>query len=139
MRINQEYIKNLLLAFEDNSGPETDINELADQGFDYNTDEFIFHIRLLYEQGMIARADGGGGFGLSARADDGYSWGAMPLRLTTSGHEFITNLRQKEVWETVKTEFKDVASIQSLIGIAKSLATGFAKKKIKDLTGFDAD
>lgn len=56
--------------------------------------------------------------------------------MTAKGHDFIADLRQQEVWQTIKAGFKD-EGLSTLMSVTKSLAEGFAKKKIKDLTGFD--
>nr|WP_249941517.1 DUF2513 domain-containing protein [Escherichia coli] len=68
----------------------------------------------------------------------GYSWIEVPLRLTARGHDFIADLRQKDVWQAIKTNFKD-EGISTLMSVSKSLAKGFAKKKIKDITGIDIE
>ncbi|HEB0104031.1 TPA: DUF2513 domain-containing protein [Serratia marcescens] len=140
MKINQQYLKDLLIAFEDTEGPDTFVEEL--KGYEINSENFIFHMRLLDDNKLVTRVDGEPGLGhLFRQHMNGYDyrWLNTPLRLTSHGHDFIDALKQKDVWNSVKTEFKDVTSIRSLIKITKSLATGFAKKKIKDLTGFDAD
>ncbi|KDX77915.1 hypothetical protein AB63_4039 [Escherichia coli 2-222-05_S1_C3] len=67
-----------------------------------------------------------------------YSWIEVPLRLTARGHDFIADLRQKEVWQAIKTNFKD-EGISTLMSVSKSLAKGFARKKIKDITGIDIE
>ncbi|WP_394546894.1 DUF2513 domain-containing protein [Pantoea ananatis] len=138
MKIDQQYLKDLLIAFEDNEGPQTNIRELEDAGFDYSNQKFIFHMRLLDDKNLIARVDGEPGFGLCLGADNTGSWAVLPLRLTSQGHDFIEALRQKEVWNTVKENFKE-ASISTLVDVAKQLAQGFAKQRIKQLTGFDPD
>jgi len=138
MKIDHEYLKNLLIAFEDSPEPDTNIRELLEAGFNYNDPKFVFHMRLLDDQGLIARTDGKPGFGLYLGADDGGSWGVLPLRLTSRGHDFIADLRQKEVWNSVKENFKD-ASMSTLVDVAKQLAQRYAKQKIKALTCFDPD
>ncbi|CAH0194174.1 hypothetical protein SRABI106_01381 [Rahnella aquatilis] len=135
MKINQQYLRDLLIAFEDTDGPETTLTELETAGFDADSNDFIFHMRLLDDRGLVMRTDGEAGFG-HEQALDGYYWINVPLRLTATGHDFIANLRQQEVWQTIKTGFKD-EGLTTLISVAKSLAEGFAKKKVKDLTGFD--
>lgn len=139
MKIDQHYLKSLLLAFEDTMGPDTIVDELEQKGFDRNSSEFIFHMRLMYDNGLIVRTDGKYGFGHTYISYcDGYEyiWEDIPLRLTAGGHDFIANLRQKEVWQTIKTNFKD-EGLSTLVGVARALAEGFAKKKVKDLTGID--
>lgn len=88
-------------------------------------------MRLLYDNGLIIRTDGKQGFGHEYHANiNGYDYLSLPvpLRLTARGHDFIADLRQKEVWQTIKTNFKD-EGISTLMGLSKSLAMGFAKKK----------
>lgn len=138
MKINHDYLKGLLIAFEDAPNPDTDINELSDKGFDYRTTEFMFHMRLLEDQYLIQRTDGEAGFGYVSSLGGQGSFAVMPLRLTAQGHDFIADLRQKEVWNSVKENFKE-ASMSGLVDITKQLAQGFAKQKIKQLTGFDPD
>lgn len=142
MKIDQQYLKDLLIAFEDTDGPDTLIDELEHAGFNRNDPNFIFHMRLLYDNGLIVRVDGERGFGHNMNqtmgGGVGYYWLPVPLRLTARGHDFIADLRQKEVWQTIKTNFKD-EGISTLMGLSKSLAMGFAKKKVKDLTGLDIE
>ena len=138
MKIDQEYLKKLLIAFEDTDGPDTILSELEEAGFSKDNN-FIFHMRLLNDNRLIIRIDSQAGFGHEFREHVGgydYRWIETPLRLTTKGHDFIVDLRQKEVWQTIKAGFKD-EGLSTLMSVTKSLAEGFAKKKIKDLTGID--
>ncbi|MGP3074804.1 DUF2513 domain-containing protein, partial [Serratia ureilytica] len=130
MKIDQKYLKDLLIAFEETEGHDTFIEDLEKKGYDVDSSEFIFHMRLLDDNKFITRIDGEPGFGhkyIQFMNGFKYRWMSTPLRLTSSGHDFIDALRQKEVWNSLKKEFKDVTSIQSLFGIAKGLAAGFAK------------
>lgn len=142
MKIDQQYLKNLLIAFEDTEGPDTLLEELESAGYNRDEPNFVFHMRLLYDNGLIVRTDGEQGFGHQYRSYIGrghsYMWIPVPLRLTARGHDFIADLRQKEVWQTIKTNFKD-EGISTLIELSKSLAIGFAKKKVKDVTGLDIE
>lgn len=47
-------------------------------------------------------------------------------------HEFLDNLRQEDIWNVIKTKFKD-DSVATVIAMAKELAMNFAKKKLKIL------
>lgn len=142
MKIDQQYLKDLLIAFEDTEGPDTMLEDLTQSGFDIESSQLIFHMRLLSDNGLITRVDGKAGFGheMSRALGEGvnYYWLDMPLRLTARGHDFIADLRQKEVWQTIKTGFKD-EGISTLMGLSKSLAMGFAKKKVKEITGMDIE
>ncbi|AGN84925.1 DUF2513 domain-containing protein [Kosakonia pseudosacchari] len=129
MKIEPDYLKGLLEAFEASDKPQTDIVELNEQGFSYESDIFVFHMRLLDDRGLIARTDGDDGFGVIESADGIPHWSVLPLRLTASGHDFLEAIRNKEVWATVKTGFKD-ASLGTLMDVSRKLFEGFVQKKI---------
>ncbi len=129
MKIDHEYLKGLLEAFECSDKPETDIQKLHDLGFSYQTPEFLFHMRLLDDRNLIARTDGDSGFGFFESADDGGSWALLPLRLTANGHDFLEAIRNKEVWKALKTGFKD-ASIGTLVTVSKELFNRMLAKQL---------
>ena len=52
--------------------------------------------------------------------------------MTWAGHEFLDNLRQEDIWNVIKTKFKD-DSVATVRAVAKDLAANFAKKKLKSL------
>ena len=134
MKIDHEYLKGLLEAFEASEGPQTDINKLKQQGFDYASESFLFHMRLLDDRGLICQSDGSSGFGVVESADGYFSWAVMPLRLTADGHDFLEAIKNKEVWSTVKAGFKD-ASMGTLVDVSKRLLDGFIQKKIDGILG----
>jgi hypothetical protein len=43
MKIEQDYLKGLLEAFESSDNPTTDIQELNEKGFEHLNNQFIFH------------------------------------------------------------------------------------------------
>lgn len=90
---------------------------------------------MLDDQNLIARTDGKPGLGLFLGADDGVGWAVLPLRLTAKGHDFIAALRQKEVWNSIKENFKE-AGLSTLIEVSKELAKGFALKQVKRVTAY---
>lgn len=135
MKIDLDYLKSLLGAFQDAEGPTTDIDELKAHGFDYAEDRFIFHLQILHDKGLVELEDGHG-LGFYKGIDGHVSWSVLPLRLTASGHEFIESLDNKAVWETIKTEFKD-ASLGTLLRVSKSLLEGYLKQKVETLLKSD--
>ena len=135
MKVDQDYLKGLLEAFEAANAPTTDIIELKTRGFDYNDDKFVFHFQLLADRDLV-RAEDGGVLGYVKGADGFLSWSVIPLRLTATGHDFIEALRNKEVWAAIKSHFKD-ASMGSLVNISKQLLEGYAKKKLSSLLDQD--
>lgn len=133
MKINQEYLKGLLEAFEASESPTTTIQKLREHGFDCQDDDFIFHLQILNDQHLV-EGENGAGLGYKKGADGYICWSVVPLRLTAQGHDFIEALRNSEVWNTIKSEFKE-ASIGTLWKISKDLLKGYTEKKIKALIG----
>lgn len=134
MKINHDYLKRLLEAFESSAEPITDIEYLATTGLKYEDRDFIFHMGILHDKGFVERDDGGLGFGMTRSASREAMWAVVPLRLTANGHEFTEALRNKEVWSVVKQEFKE-ASLDTLWRVSRDLLEGFAKKKVETLLG----
>jgi hypothetical protein len=134
MKTDQDYLKKLLDAFEAAPAPITNIFELEAAGLPYKDDQFVFHMGILADQGFVERDDHEPGFGLSRGIDGHVSWAALPLRLTARGHEFAEALHNKEVWATVKKEFKD-ASINTLWEVSKKLLQAYTIKKVGGLIG----
>jgi hypothetical protein len=132
MKIDMEYLKGLLEAFQLSEKPTTDIEELKGRGFDYDDDKFIFHLQILADRNLVEQEDGDGGLGYFKSIDGFVSWSVLPLRLTASGHDFIEALANKEVWQKVKTEFKG-ASISTLITVSKKLLEGYLSKKVEEI------
>lgn len=132
MKIDKDYLKSLLEAFESEHEPQIDIVKLDGKGFDTETKDFVFHMRLLNDKHLICQSDGTPGFGLEESADGQFHWAVLPLRLTADGHDFLEALKNKEVWNTVKTGFKD-ASIGTLVDVSKRLFDGYLQKKIDNI------
>lgn len=122
MKIDHDYLKKMLEAFEATPAPIFYVSDIRDGGLNFHGDQFIFHIGILADHGFLAREDRKPGFGLQRGADGSASWSIVPLRLTAQGHDFIEALKNKEVWATIKKDFKD-ASLK--------LLEGFAKKKLE--------
>ncbi|WOE87207.1 DUF2513 domain-containing protein [Aeromonas veronii] len=131
VKIDHEYLKQLLESFESSVGPTTDINELSVAGFDFSEDKFIFHMEILSDEFCIESCSGRD-LGFERGIDGGVSWGVVPLRLTSRGHEFLDAIRNKEVWSKIKSEFKD-ASLGTLLRVSKELLEGVIRKKITEI------
>lgn len=131
MKVDHSYIKLLLQAFENSEKPTTDINELITHGIDYNDDNYLFHIRILQDKGFVEGL-GSDDLGFKMGSNGHIVVIAAPLRLTAKGHDFIANLKNQEVWESIKTNFKDV-STEALWSISKDLTNSFIQKKIQKI------
>lgn len=134
MKIDQDYLKSMLLAFQGSARPTFYVSDFRDLGIDFEEDRFVFHIELLNDQEFVVRDDWEAGVGIQRGAGDDVSWSLVPLRLTARGHEFIETLENKEVWQALKTNFKD-ASIKTLWEVGKKIFEGYAQKKVEKLLG----
>jgi hypothetical protein len=132
MKIDHDYLKKLLEAFEAAPAPIVNILELQAAGLDYDNDQFVFHMDILDDLGFVERDDREPGFGLTRGLDGHMSWSVLPLRLTAQGHQFIEALRNKEVWATLKRDFRD-ASVNTLWDVSTKLLEGYTRKKIEGL------
>ena len=88
----------------------------------YEIDAICYHIKILSQAGLLEAADWS--------THDGPEW--VLTHMTNPGHEFFENLKQKSVWSTIKSEFKE-ASLETTISVAKQLSEAWAKKKIEAL------
>ena len=131
MKIDHEYLRQILEAFEAAEHSTTDLGELERNGLPHDEehlDKLVLHMEILQDQRMIESLFSEGiGF---ARAMDGeIVVSHIPLRLTASGHAFLGDIRQEGVWETVKDKLQD-ASIDTIASVAKKLALAVAMKLI---------
>jgi hypothetical protein len=88
MKIDQDYMKQLLRACQAAVEPTFDIDNPRAAGLDYNDARFAFHMGYLSDRSFMERDDGDPGFGLIRGADGSPLWSVLPLRLTASGHQW---------------------------------------------------
>lgn len=120
MKPDVDYLRKLLLAFRDAPEPTTNIDELKSAGLDYSRDiQFEFHLRLLVDDRYIENDDGSRDIGHQRGVDGRLSWGAVPLRLTSSGHEFAAALCDQTVFEKVKGKLLP-ASVSTIRAVAEA-------------------
>jgi Hypothetical protein (DUF2513) len=118
MKRDMDFVREILLQIE--SRPDLDgIHwiELDESDFPGHTNEEIaYHIQLLVEAGLVE--------GTSPT----YESPSVPIsRLTWPGHEFLDNIKDKGVWESVKKR------IDKLPGVALAVVVEIAKEEIKRL------
>jgi hypothetical protein len=125
MRPDPDYIKCLLIAFQDAPGPTTDIKELKQQGMPYEEPRFLFHLRLLQDQGFVERDDGETRLGVETMLDGDSYWSVVPLRLTASGHEFAEAIGHSEAFAAVKSSL-----VTSSLSIMRDVAVAAFKTEL---------
>ncbi len=119
MKRDMEIIRSILLAIEENIDSSI-IDGATEQQVKY-------HKGLLVEAGLVD------GKIISYMSNATEIPDAVHInKLTWNGHEFIDLIKQKEIWSTIKTEFKD-ASFGTVLKVAKDLAEGWANKKVQAL------
>lgn len=120
MNRNMEIIRDILLKLESEKG------HIKSEIEGYEADLVRYNMGLLVEAGLV-EGTVDPGFSRSQAPDD-----VFLRKLTWLGHEFLDNIREKPVWNTIKDEFKD-ASLSTIISVSKKLAEGYAKKKVEEL------
>ncbi len=116
MKLDPDYSKRLLRAFQDALRPTTNIRELEQKGLSSNDDEFEFHLCMLNDQGFVVRDGGRPGVGAERSADNKVQWSDVPLRLTASGQEFANAMCHSKAFHAV--EHSGVTSMSNMRDIA---------------------
>lgn len=134
MKIDQEYLKGLLTAIQDSEGPFTNIEELSERGYSYESDDFVLHMEILLDKGFLESKSSSGGIGYIMSGSGRLQWSIVPLRLTASGHDFISAIQQPKIWEAIKSNFGE-CGLEAVKTVALDLATGYAQQKVRSLLG----
>ena len=128
MKIDQEYLKEILNTFTESSRSFIWVKDILKKGIEMD-DKFLFHIQILEDQHFIECLDKKSEIGYEITLGGNFEWKSRPLRLTASGHEFAEAINRPEIWKILKGEFKD-ASLSTLKSAASSLLIAFAKKQL---------
>lgn len=127
MKIDQAYLKNLVLAFYDSPKLSITIDDLKDSGFDYDSDEFKHHMFMLHDKGLIKSLNDTPGFGLNNRG----GWVTTKLRLTADGQDFAEALKNDTVWNMLQEKFNS-AGLDALTTAAKEGLKILVSHNVKD-------
>ncbi|MCR9366862.1 DUF2513 domain-containing protein [Vibrio antiquarius] len=114
MKRDMSLIREILLSIEEND------EVLPVEGF--SSEVIESHVKLLIEALLIERKS----FGVHSFV--------TVTKLTWTGHEFLDSIREEQVWNTIKSEFRE-AGMSTIIKVGKDLAEGFAKKKVEAILG----
>lgn len=126
MKRDMELVRTLLLRLESQHRGVGVIvfdygdEELAVDGYEPAT--IMGHLGLIVDAGLAhGRLGGTGSFSF-----DGLTW---------SGHDFVDNVRDEEIWRRTKEGVSLAGGFT--FDLMKGLAKGFVRKKIETLTGID--
>ena len=131
MKVDYEYLKKLLEAFEKTQKPYPLISEIASLS-DEVDNQFVFHIGILHDQGFIQYLSRGGQSPFEADSDerDDFIWFDCNLRLTAQGYDFLSALHQKNIWNAIKGDLKD-NSIETIWKVAQGVVTKIASTQLQ--------
>ncbi|MGD1335867.1 DUF2513 domain-containing protein [Vibrio harveyi] len=131
MKVDYEYLKQLLEAFEEVPKPFPLIGEISQISSSVNN-QFAFHMGILHDQGFIQYLFSNGRSPFTPDYDDidDFSWCDCNVRLTAQGHDFLAALRQKNIWKAVKEDLKE-NSIETVWKVAQAMATKLATSKLE--------
>ena len=118
MKRDWKLVREILLEVEKKDSPFPDRLLEIDGRTSY---EIGYHVKLLYEGGMIDEVNDFGGQG-----DSGHLY--APGGLTWEGHDFLDSIRHDSVWQKVLDQIAPVGekvSIGVLKTIAEKAALGF--------------
>jgi len=130
MKIDLNYLKKLLKDFQNSEKAFTNIIQLKTNGLEYESEEFIFHLHLLWDNAIITTENPEDtNFGLSRLSNGQPHWQVKNLRLTYEGHQFLESLENSDIWNKLKNDFKD-STLSTIKNVAKSLMEEYLKQKL---------
>ena len=104
MKIDYEYLKGLLEAFEKAVQTYTNVEELKKNGYYYYEDKFIFHTDIFIDKRLIQV--------MYPEPNSLQGWNAeILLRLTADGHDFLAAIRDPYIWKDIKKFMKLALSL----------------------------
>lgn len=124
MRLNNECVRDLLLAIEENLGINDKVSIDDFELPNYSNDELIYTALKLIEAGFIN--------GDSSNMIDGSIF-VYVSSLTWDGHKFLDNIRDNEVWRKTKSIVSKFSSVS--LGIISNVADQVITALIKQQLG----
>lgn len=141
MRIDYEYLKNILEIILDNDHPDFRIDHPRIKPLWINDAEekskLIFHMEILADQGLVEAAiPSQSGLGFRRSGDGGFAISVIPLRLTSKGHQFAADLSKPGVFELLATKFKELGpgeGIKAVFKVGTKIAESQIDSMLKDI------
>lgn len=130
MQTDLVYLRDLLNVFIDSPDPMITPQTLADAGYDISEAKGLFHYLQLIERGFVSNhlLETGNPKALGlVMAINGVSYWIANVRLTSSGHDFASTLRQQDVFDKLKGISEQPLSVIKEVGI--ELLKSYTRKK----------
>lgn len=132
MKLDQEYLKRLILNIEEIPSPRLTLEQILNSvNLSDLDDDFLLHYEILRDYGFIEGVESPSKIGL-VTTDDSIIWYSAHIRLTAKGHEFASALNTPEIWSVLKEKFKQ-DSIDTLFNVSKELLVKVTKKKLEQI------
>jgi hypothetical protein len=144
VRIDLDFYKSLFLAFLESEKAHVTYHDLIESGVEVSigndlSEKFIFHMQLCIDNELITNekqeCQNLESLGIGTTKNSQYIID-IPLRLSQKGHDFASALNNKEVFNKLKSEFKDMP-FKTIFDGGQKLLNHFLKKKM-DLLLADA-
>ncbi|EHR5477394.1 TPA: DUF2513 domain-containing protein [Vibrio parahaemolyticus] len=146
MRIDLEYMANLLNVFLNDENAHIDIDTFRKKGIQIESttseipdtldETFLFHLQLAVENKLISnrhmRSDGLKSVGVYLYMSGRVELVDTPIRLTQKGHDFASALENKGVLKSLTTEFKN-APFRVVFDTSQKLLEHVLQKKVDSL------
>ena len=126
MKRDMDYVRDILLKIESLDAPR--LKDLMNSTSDEEYEKLSEHLSLLIDQAGFLT-------GIKAHTYGGKNW--LNIRLTWTGHEYLDNIRDPEIWQKTKEGAQKVGGFS--LDIMSALAKGLIKKQIEKHTGIELD
>ncbi|MGR3958446.1 DUF2513 domain-containing protein [Vibrio lentus] len=139
--IDYAYIKQVLSEIKDAQEPYADSKKLYMKYLDVDDDskkEFIFHWHLIVENGLVSTNKNpiydlkSSGLVSSPQAPMKFMLVPPPIRLTSSGIEFLSSLEEPKVLDVIVNKFKG-EGFSAIVDISKQLGMKVLSKKLESI------
>ncbi len=122
MKLNPDCIRDILIDIEEtttiNASWWYDSHNPSTRLISYDRFEIAYHARYCYEANLIKD------FSIGGDSESVYA-----LDLTPNGHDFLSNIRENNIWNGVKTVAEKIgsSSLDALIQISSNVVTELIK------------
>ncbi|ASP49785.1 DUF2513 domain-containing protein [Cognaticolwellia beringensis] len=137
MKIDLEFYKSLFSAFLESESAHITYKDLIESGVEVGIEDnlnekFIFHMQLCIDNDLITNEKQEcynlESLGIGSNKSNRYIID-VSMRLSQKGHDFAATLNNKEVFDKLKSEFKDMP-FKTIFDGGQKLLNHFLKKRM---------
>ena len=128
MTRDMDLVRSLLLEIDASKEPLTFPDFLGPGADQEHRGRVAYHLKMLIQQaGLVS--------GIDAKSHSGPAW--LRLELTWSGHEFLDQVRDPEIWQKAKAGAAKAGGFS--IELLSALAKGLIRKQVEKHTGIELE